>query len=532
MSRQVLKVAIVLSLIVLMVGCSSSKTNLELGEALDGRELMMTRCAGCHVLGSDKSFARISEQRKSPEGWFMSIVRMERAGRVVLAEDERRAIVKYLADDYGLAPKETQLYRKDLEKRPNTLDPISDPDLQTMCARCHSSARIALQRRSEDEWRNLVHFHVAQFPTLEYAAGSRDREWWHLALNKVVPDLSRQYGLENDDWSQWQAASKHSLAGQWRVLSYQPGVGLSQGEASIRSLGSDRYEAEYLMVPSKGEAWSAQSEALVYSAFEWRGAREHEGQAIREVFALSEDGLSLEGRWFYQNRDEIGAAWRAVRMTSDSVLMEVYPAYIKAGETKNISLFGVALDGEIELGEGLSYEVLERDDTTVQLRVSAAESLKGGVHALKLDGVKQGQIQVYRQIDRVHVVPENAIARLGGGKVPAVKVQFEALAYSNGPDLVENTDDDELIGVFPASWSQTNFDAIADSLQDTRFAGNVDQQGLFSPGPAGINPERYIPTNNTGVLAITGEVADGPRVVTGQSRLVVTVQRFIDPPIR
>ena len=135
-------------------------------------------------------------------------------------------------------------------------------------------------------------------------------------------------------------------------------------------------------------------------------------------------------------------------------------------------------------------------------------------------------------IDRVQIVPENAIARLGGGKVPAVKVQFEAQAYSNGPDLVENTEDDELIGVFPASWSKANFDAIAESLQDASFAGDIDQQGLFSPAPAGINSERYIPTNNTGVLAIIGEVNDGARTVRGQSRLVVTVQRFIDPPIR
>ena len=45
-----------------------------------------------------------------------------------------------------------------------------------LCARCHSYARVALQRRDAAEWLKLVHFHLGQYPTTEYQAGGRDRE--------------------------------------------------------------------------------------------------------------------------------------------------------------------------------------------------------------------------------------------------------------------------------------------------------------------------------------------------------------------
>jgi len=532
MRRLLLKIAAMSSLFVVVGAYSSPRADVDDTTVLDGERLMLERCSGCHSVQPDRSYSRISEQRKTPEGWFMSVVRMERSKRVVLTEAERRAIVKFLSDEYGLSPSETVDYRADLEKQPNKLDPVSDADLAVMCARCHSSARIGLQRRNEAQWRHLVHFHVAQFPTLEYAAGSRDREWWRLANDAVVPRLAKKYGLESREWSDWKTVPKHTLAGRWRVTSYQPGVGLSEGEALIKSDGNDHYTAQYSLSSTTGETLLTTSQALLYTGFEWRGARSIDGRAIREVFAVSENGLSMQGRWFYQNSDEIGGTWRARRMDGPQALMEVYPAYIKSGQTKEITLFGVGLDGEITLGDGVSFDILKRSDTSVQLRVAASDKSIPGARDVSVGGVTLGALKVYSKIDRIKVQPENAIARLGGGKVPAVTAQFEALAYGNGPDGIEKTADDEIIGVFPARWSKSNFDETAERLEDSRFAGSIDQQGLFTPAEAGINPKRYMATNNTGVLAVTAEVSDGEQVIQGSSRLVVTVQRFIDPPIR
>jgi len=532
MRRLLLKIAAMSSLFVIVGAYSSPRSDVEETILLDGERLMLERCSGCHSIQADRSYSRISEQRKTPEGWFMSVVRMERSKRVVLTEDERRAIVKFLSDEYGLSPSETANYRADLEKQPNKLDPVDDADLAVMCARCHSSARIGLQRRNEAQWRHLVHFHVAQFPTLEYAAGSRDREWWRLANDEVVPRLAKKYGLESSEWSDWKAVPKKSLSGQWRVTSYQPGVGLSEGVALINSDGPDHYTAQYALSSMTGKAQITTSQALLYTGFEWRGARSVDGRAIREVFEVSKDGKSMKGRWFYQNSDEIGGTWSAHRMDGPQTLMEMYPAYIKSGQTKEITLFGIGLDGVINLGEGVSFDVLGRSNTTVHLRVTASSNSLPGARDVRVGGVSLGALKVYSHIDRIKVQPENAIARLGGGKVPAVTAQFEALAYSNGPDGIEKTADDEIIGVFPARWSKSNFDETAEHLEDSRFAGSIDQSGLFTPAEAGINPNRYIPTNNTGVLSVTAKVSDGQQVIQGDSRLVVTVQRFIDPPIR
>ena len=64
-----------------------------------------------------------------------------------------------------------------------------------MCARCHSGARFGLQRRSEEEWKLLVHFHVAQHPTLEFHSLSRDRPWFQLAMNEKLHPFDHQFPM-------------------------------------------------------------------------------------------------------------------------------------------------------------------------------------------------------------------------------------------------------------------------------------------------------------------------------------------------
>jgi quinohemoprotein amine dehydrogenase len=505
-------------------------------KAQSGYDLMLPRCAGCHQLDEEGGFVRISDQRKTPEGWFMSIVRMERAKRVSLTEDERRSIIHYLSGRHGLAPQETQAYRGALEKRPNRQDAVADPEFQTLCARCHTSDRIALQRRTQEEWRNLVHFHVAQFPTLEYGAGSRDRDWWQLANTQVVNQLTAQYGPEDDLWAAWRARPEPALGGRWSVVGYQPGKGIYEGIAKIQSLGRGGYRADYELAFLDGETRQVSSEAQLYSGYEWRGATLYQGQAVREVFALSENGNELSGRWFLQDRDEVGGDWTAVRLGSVAQprLIHVSPAAIKPGESKQVTLLGVGLQGEIRLGGGLDFQMLERSDRLIRLQVSAPAGSKQGVYRVNIAGVDLGAITVYPQLDYVKVTPDNAIARLGGGggKIPPVTVQFEALGFANGPDGLAETADDLTLGPVPATWSKSHFDDTGKQLRDNEFAGEVTAQGLFVPAAAGINPARYIPTNNTGVLNITASVTDGERHLTGQSHLVVTVQRFIDPPIR
>jgi quinohemoprotein amine dehydrogenase len=84
----------------------------------------------------------------------------------------------------------------------------------------------------------------------------------------------------------------------------------------------------------------------------------------------------------------------------------------------------------------------------------------------------------------------------------------------------------------PASWAVQNFDEVAEEMDDAAYAGEMQADGLFMPADAGLNPERPFDTNNAGNLKVVATVEDGGQTVTGEGQLLVTVQRWNDPPIR
>jgi quinohemoprotein amine dehydrogenase len=84
----------------------------------------------------------------------------------------------------------------------------------------------------------------------------------------------------------------------------------------------------------------------------------------------------------------------------------------------------------------------------------------------------------------------------------------------------------------PASWAVDNFDDVAAEMDDATFAGEMQANGLFLPAEAGLNPERPFNTNNAGNLKVIATVEDDGQTVTGEGQLLVTVQRWNDPPIR
>jgi quinohemoprotein amine dehydrogenase len=76
-------------------------------------------------------------------------------------------------------------------------------------------------------------------------------------------------------------------------------------------------------------------------------------------------------------------------------------------------------------------------------------------------------------------------------------IQFEAHAFSNGPDGIPGTADDLDLGMVKASW------ALSESFtsyneEDTKYVGTIDQNGLFTPAEDGPNPKRQRSTNNAG----------------------------------
>ena len=232
---------------------------------------------------------------------------------------------------------------------------------------------------------------------------------------------------------------------------------------------------------------------------------------------------------FQREHDEVGADVVAARQDAGRAqVLAVQPAYLKAGEETRIAIVGAGLSGEPQLPQGVEVlEVLERSPTRVVLR-ARADAAANGVHSVRVGDAEGGSLAVYERIAAVRVLPEFSVARVGGngGSTPPVQGLFEAEAWAEGPD------GEYRIGVVPATWSVTPFDEQADHDGDVRFAGVMDADtGMFMPAAAGPNPERRMMTNNAGNLNVIAEVADGDQTLNGQAQLIVTVQRWNNPPI-
>ncbi|CAA7611365.1 Quinohemoprotein amine dehydrogenase subunit alpha [Candidatus Terasakiella magnetica] len=492
-----------------------------------GPALLNAKCSTCHARSETGALFRIDAQRKTPEGWMMTIDRMQKWHGVILTEAEEATLIKHLADTRGLAPEEAAPFRYAVERR-TLVETPDDSDLAAMCARCHSYARVGLQRRAEGEWRRLAHMHLGQWPTLEYQSLSRDRKWWELASGELPGKLAAKWPLVSEAWTAWQRHPTASLAGRWRVAGHRPGKGDYQGVLTIgRGNGEDRYSLDYQLTWADGTVERASGGAVLYTGYEWRGAVTLGNERVSEVLRLSPDGTRLHGRWFVDGQDAIGADMVAVR--GKAVIAALSPAYLKAGETRRITIAGSGLGGTVSLGADVRIDKIETATAeTVTVIASAQAKAKPGLRDVAVGTAKaSGALAVYDAVSSVRVEPETMLARLGGGgaPVPVAPAQFEAVAYMAAPE------GEIRIGPMPAKWSAAGFDETAIHDEDARFGGVVSASGLFTPAEAGPNSKRN-GNNNVANLLIKAEIGDGARVVEGKAHLIVAPQRWNDAAIR
>lgn len=494
----------------------------------DAQTLLKQNCMGCHTPEADNGLSRISHQRKTPEGWLMSIARMQTMHGLKISDEDRRTLVKYLADTQGLAPSETDGMRYALERRLNAAEHFDEQTTQ-MCGRCHSGARVALQRRPAQEWERLVNFHLGQWPSLEYQALSRDREWFDLARTEMVPVLAERYGLDNPAWKQWQSVAPKSdtLVGDWSFSGHLPGKGDVAGVMSVTADGKDTFKVSVKGQYADGTPFNGDGSALLYSGYEWRANVNIDGVAMRQVFA-ARDHL-MEGRMFEADHDERGLDFIAAQQGS-SRLLAVQPAYVKAGTETDVTLIGSDLKGTPDFGKGVQVvKVLAQTPQRITVRVKAAADAQPGVREVTVGALKGPSLAVYNRIAEVKVVPQFAVARVGdgGGSTPKVQGRFDAEAWGKGADGTLYR-----IGVVPAKWSVEAFNEQAKEDEDVKFAGTMQADtGIFTPGDAGPNPLRKMSTNNAGNLKVIAAVDDAGQPLTGAGQLIVTLQRWNNPPI-
>ena len=199
------------------------------GQEGAGPTLLENRCSGCHTPHeTDGKLDSIEFERKTPEGWEMTLTRMVRLQGVQLQAGEARTLVKYLSDRYGLAPAEVEPFRYALEKRNNTVEQDIPKAVQGTCVQCHSYARIALQRRTPQFWDRMPDLTAALLPNIESqtaSAGLLNDLWYTLVRKDSVPYLAQAYPFDSQAWKKWQAAHKQDYAGSWKVVGHDPGKG-------------------------------------------------------------------------------------------------------------------------------------------------------------------------------------------------------------------------------------------------------------------------------------------------------------------
>lgn len=504
---------------------------------------LLNQCAGCHMSADDGTLSRISEQRKTAEGWEMTITRMlmlhglnQRGRDIPFTDKVMHKLVKYLADTQGLAPEESAPYRYLLEQDLNQQEKF-DKELAIMCGRCHSSARFALQRRTKNEWVKLVHFHVGQYPSIEYSLYGRDRDWFAQAINEVVPQLAEMFPIETEAWRQWQKAKKANFEGRWVLSGHMAGKGQMVGTMRVERIGEDNYTIIMNGIFSNGQSISGKGKAVVYTGYDWRAQLTLDGEIYRQVLAADSSGKQFEGRMFLKDQVLQGMKISVVR-ADQSRILSVFPAYIQRGQDQTITIAGAGLFGDIQLPAGLSVtKMIARDENRIKLNVQADVGAATGYSSLSVGSVQLPRaLVVYDQLDALRVEPAYGIARVGGngGDTSKLNAEFRAVGVNYGADQLPDTEDDLQLGYMnDVKWSVSPWDAVAEQNEDVKFTGSIDgASGIFFPADAGPNPERKRSTNNIGNLRITATLQDADKEITGEGQLVVTVQRWNNPPLK
>ena len=493
----------------------------------DGRDddVVSQNCLGCHV-PEEGGLSRINGQRKTPEGWQMTIHRMQTVHGLTVGNQNipigrsMKQLVKHLSDTQGLAPSEAAPYRYLIEQRLNHFEDF-EPEMREMCGRCHSGGRVALQRRTKEEWDLVVHFHLGQFPTIEYQLYGRDREWVKQAFEETVPMLAEDYPFESDAWDEWQQAEKPDLSGTWVFSGHMAGKGYAHVVMTAAGEDDDNYKLTLAGSYASGESISGEGRAIVYTGYEWRGQVTVNGVSMRMVLAADADGNGMTGRLFEKQQVLIGMDVSATRDNGEAAIANVMPGFIGAGEEQVVTISGAGLAGDVSFGDGISVtEVLSADANHVSVRVKAAVDASAGAVSLSV-GDAAGSIRVHGGIDAIAVEPAYAIARVGGnGPTHPLNAAFRAVAMSG----------DEMLGYMPsASWHVEPFNEMSAADNDVKFAGGMDAEtGIYSPAGAGPNPERRMSTNNAGNLKVVASAGD----LNAEAQLIVTVQVWITPPLR
>ncbi|MHB1021215.1 MAG: quinohemoprotein amine dehydrogenase subunit alpha [Acidobacteriaceae bacterium] len=517
-------------------------------------ELVVSKCGMCHMQDAQGNLDRISYMRATPEAWEEAIKRMVRLNGLQLTPDEGRKILRYLADNQGLAPEEAAVVENYNEYRMVDETDIPNPEVAHACASCHEFARPLSWRRSPNDWKYLVNMHTAFFPDSTPSAfyryegppapGATPHEQ---PLDVALAYIKKSTPLMTPEWSNWESrVETPNLAGVWLVSGNQLGKGKFFGEVKIASDPSIAgFSTTTKITYVDGEKLSETGRAIVYTGYAWRGSSSSSStetgvdapSKIREVMMLSKNQNVMAGRWFWGAYHEFGMNVTLHRLSGAPALMGVDVWSLKAGSTNStVHIYGADLPkslqvSDINLGSGVTVtKIVSATPDVVTVTASVDPAAIPGERLISLKGTTlPAAYTVYDHIDYLKVLPETPLAHLGSQPHPKGYSQFEAVGYSNGPDGKPNTADDIKVGPVPASWKMEEF-VSSYGDDDVDFVGKLDPvTGFFTPASDGPDPKRVSMRNNYGDVWVVGtyKPKGAEKALEGRSYMVVTVPAYV-----
>jgi quinohemoprotein amine dehydrogenase len=528
--------------------------------------LIIAKCSGCHKKDEKGNLSRISWERTTPEGWQEAIKRMVRLNGLELKPEEARAIVKSLSTTHGLAPEEAKPIMYFVEHRIQD-EEFPNDTVREACAACHPIARAKSWHRSKEEWDLLVNMHRGYFMVSEQSfrgrgqigGGGRGAAVPGAApvdtrppSDQAVEYLAKEYALDTPAWAAWRARMRApKLSGRWLVTGSQAGRGKVIGEMVIEpGVAEDEFTTNVKLTYLKdGSTVTRSGKSMVYTGYSWRGRSSTKSATnpspdaaggspaeLRETMWVAPDQNSMEGRWFWGAYEEFGYDVTLKRASDGVTVTGTDVSMIKAGSTAQVKIYGDNFPkltvADVDLGTGVAVKRIV-DQTSQQATVEVdvdAKAIVGKRDVSVRRSVAANAIAVFEKIDYIKVAPDTALARLGGVKFPKGYQQFEAIAYSNGPDGKPHTPDDVELGRVDAEWSLEEFYAVYGD-DDKDFVGKMSPTGFFTPAVEGPNPQRKFSRNNYGdvwvVATYKGAQDKEGKPLTARSYLVVAIPLYV-----
>jgi quinohemoprotein amine dehydrogenase len=531
-------------------------------------DLVKRKCGSCHRADEKGRLTRISYRRTTPEGWEQTIKRMITLNNLAFEPAEARDVLRYLSDHHGLAPEEAKPAAFEVERRQIEYT-YADKDTNELCTTCHSMGRVIWQRRTKAEWTLLLNMHRAIYPgtdtVFRRSAGRRPQPPQPGApppdnrhpMDKAIEHLSSAFPLTSAEWAAWSATMRPpQLAGRWALAGYQPGRGPVFGQVVVTQgdPNSGEFTTETTFTYARGgQTVTRRGRGLVYTGFQWRGRSSGEGTSFpvpnvstdwREVLSVDRDWRRAEGRWFTGAYNELGLDVRLHRVGADPVVLGTAESMIKTGASRQeLHLFGANLPStaspsDVNFGPGITVDrIVSATPTQMVVSVSVAPTATIGRRSVIVSGATgDASVSVYDTVDFLKVRPQSGIARLGAGAAFQKQLQqFEAIAYTKGPDGKPETKDDVELGLVDALWTIEEFTATFND-DDKDFVGEIDAEtGLFTPNVDGPNPKRKNNANNFGDVWVVAayprslgrDTTSNARPVKGRAHLLVTVPIYM-----